>query len=81
MCVSKPNGVAKYGRRALNVLALLVLAIVGISASLQSSPADQGDGAISNEEKTMEVVVIDSLVVPELLREYFFKECTRARKS
>jgi heme-degrading monooxygenase HmoA len=76
--VSRPNGVAIYGRRALYLLLLLIIAAGCISASTQSPSGVQTHGAISNKEKSMEVVVIDSLVVPGQSKEMFLQ---RVRQS
>jgi heme-degrading monooxygenase HmoA len=76
--VSKLNGVARYGRHAINLPLLVIIAAGCISASAQSASTQRGHGAISNEEKNMEVVVIDSLVVPEESKEVFLQ---RVRQS
>jgi heme-degrading monooxygenase HmoA len=76
-CVSRPNGVAIYGRGALNLL-LVIIAAGCITASAQSSSAIHTHGDISNKGKSMEVVVIDSLVVPEESKEVFLQ---RVRQS
>jgi heme-degrading monooxygenase HmoA len=71
--VSGPNGVARYGRHTINLPLLVIVAVSCISATAQSSSTHQGHGAISNKGRNMEVVVIDSLVVPEESREVFLQ--------
>ncbi len=71
--ISKPNGVARYGRHAITVRLLFIIAAGCISASAQSSSRHQANGAISNKGGNMEVVVIDSLVVPDESKEVFLQ--------
>jgi heme-degrading monooxygenase HmoA len=76
--VSKPNRIARDCKRAINLLLPLIMAAGCISAFAQNSSALQARGAISNKGKNMEVVVIDSLVVPEESKEIFLQ---RVRQS
>ena len=63
---------------ALEASAFAIGLLIGVSAFAQNSSALQARGAISNKGKNMEVVVIDSLVVPEESKEVFFQ---RVRQS
>jgi heme-degrading monooxygenase HmoA len=71
--ISQPGG--RGGHTGRTITLLLLIAVAGYpSASAQKSVALKSHGALSNKGTNMEVVLIDSFVVPQESKEVFLQK-------